>query len=123
MRRRILALVATLFLTGAGLACAGLPRPDPDRAPTRIQVENFHALPVEVHVVAGGEDYLLGRIESGRDELFLLPRAAGQDEPQIQVDPIGSEELFVSRPLVFAPGSLIHVAVEPRLGETLVTVR
>jgi hypothetical protein len=128
MTRSLLALIsAALFAVGvAGCATAdagnGFEEGTMEER-TTIQVENFNPMLVTIEAISRGTDYRLGQVETSQSQTFDLPATADELDLQIMVDPLGSSDTFVSHQVTAAPGSTVHVQVQPSLDFTTVTVR
>lgn len=123
MFRTFTGAVTALVLSVAVFGCASTQAGAPERAPTQIRVSNFNPLTVNVYAVSSGQNLRLGQINTGRTEVFRVPRGVNEFDLRILVDPIGSRLSWMTDPLVFTPGDVIEVRIESNLDLTSVTFR
>ncbi|MBX6364276.1 MAG: hypothetical protein IRZ00_10450 [Gemmatimonadetes bacterium] len=82
-----------------------------------MRVANHNWLDVDVYAVREGTKYRLGTVTSMTAQVFRLPSglATPSGDFQLLVDPIGSNEVFVTEPLLVAPGQLVDWSIENHL--------
>jgi hypothetical protein len=123
MLRTVSRAGTTLVLALVAFGCASTQGGAPERAPTQIRVSNYNPLTVTVYAVSSGQNYRLGQINTGRTEVFGVPRGVNEFDLRILVDPIGSRLSWMTDPLVYTPGDVIEVQIESNLNLTSVTFR
>ena len=117
------ALTATLALIGSLAACTGA-RAEPDvsasaqRASTvGVTVENDNSLTMTVYRVRSGTRFRLGTVTAFDTETFQVSEdALSAGTMQLLVDPIGSDEVFVTPAISVGTGQRIVLKVASQLG-------
>lgn len=130
MKRMFGAAAAVLALT-LGSACGGNEQSPwgPGISGTaegemRVQVENNNWYQVVVKAVSGaGAEQRLGEVETTGTRTFVVPGSVSTMGVRFLIDPIGSEERYLSPEVTPRQGMLVNLRVENNLQLSTVTVR
>lgn len=113
--------ILTVVLGACGVRDAGMERgvagqPAPTGGVT-LSVENHNWSDVVVYAVRSGMRYRLGTVTSmQRAELAVPPALTVADgDLRLLLDPIGSRNVFVTDPILVAPGDQVLFSVENHL--------
>lgn len=127
MPARRLLLCGILVL--AGTACRkGNDEPalasDPMLAPIRIEVQNNHALPVEIFVEGGGIHHRLGTVHPGMSATFQLPPAMiGNGSVEFLAVSSANRQPNRTGPILLSPGAVVDYVIGQVLFNSTATVR
>jgi hypothetical protein len=123
--RTFAALAAALLLTacadtrGRPVATRGMEEPEPEPAAASagsVLVTNHNRSLVIVRALIDGNNVRLGQVETGQSLTLTLPAGAhGATEVELVADPLASDEIYRTGPLLFAPGARIVLVVENQL--------
>ena len=114
MRRWSWVLLAAGVLAESGCGHAG--QVSPTGSPVRVEVTNQFALPMEIHILAGGADHRLGTVHPGMTIRFTVPQAMiGNGSVELQADPGPGNPTARSGVLLLAPGDIVewHIGAQP----------
>lgn len=129
MKLFTLASIAVLGLSGAA-ACASGGRTRTENlfggpsAPT-VTVQNDNWLDVVVYVLRGASRFRVGTVRATSSETFrLTAEGTGGTRPlQLLADPIGSDQGYVTDPVVLAPGQRLELRVGGAINTSTFSVR
>ena len=129
------AMAAVLAVAGLLGACAParthnggglsfLEESSPRKRPTTIKVTNNNWANVNVFILRGGTRYRLGMVTSMATTVFRLPEVAvlSQGDVRLMVDPIGSDQPYLTQPLVVNPGDKVEFNVQNQLSISSVSI-
>ncbi|HEX6308689.1 MAG TPA: hypothetical protein VFZ69_10905 [Longimicrobiales bacterium] len=116
---------------GLGLAVAGCASETDDtpknafgEGTATVVVQNNNWADMTVYAVRNGLRMRLGMVVSMGAQRFKLPRNAlgGAGDLRLLADPIGSDAVFRTQPLLVAPGQLIEFTLQNNLAHSTSTV-
>ncbi|MBW3534699.1 MAG: hypothetical protein KY453_05700 [Gemmatimonadetes bacterium] len=83
----------------------------------QVEVTNNNWMDMTVHAVRGGTRVRLGTVTTGSSQRFDLPRSlnARAGDLHLVADPIGSQRMHQSRPIMVEPGGLVRWSLENHL--------
>jgi hypothetical protein len=113
---------AAIGLVIAMMACGGTaanhdmtPSARPNRA-VLITVRNDNWLDVNVYRVRSGAQFRLGTVSALSVGTFMVPEAlVGGDALRLRIDPIGSNNVYTTDPIIVAPDQRVQLNVAERL--------
>ena len=117
------------FLLLAGAACRrGNDEPalasDPVLAPIRIEVQNNHALPIEIFVDGAGIHHRLGTVHPGMSATFQLPPAMiGNGSVEFLAVSSANRQPNRTGPILLSPGAVVDYTIGQVLFNSTATVR
>jgi hypothetical protein len=125
LRCAVTALAMSLVVGACGVADSGArsaPAPRMERA--TVHVTNNNWSDVRIFAVYQGQRVRLGTVTSMGSQVLRIPqtmvRAAGNI--RLLVDPIGSNDTFVSEPLHIRPGQQVEFTVQNHIAISTVSV-
>ena len=123
---RLLALA--LFLTASACAHSGGGEAKPEiretGIPAYVEVDNQHALPMEVYAFASGITQRLGTVHPGMASRFTVPpNLIGNGSVRFEARPSGGGQPFRSGELLLEPGSVVDIRIAAQLFNSTVTRR
>ncbi len=128
MLRGLRLLVPALLLTAAACAHSGIGESGPEiretGIPAYIEVQNQHALPMEITVYASGITQRLGTVHPGMASRFTIPQnLIGNGSAQFEARPSGGGQPFRSGEILLAPGAVIDLRIAAQLFNSTLTRR
>ena len=101
-RHALLAVAAATMLTACSSATYPTREAARQNAPTQILVRNHNWSDMTVYAIKNSQRVRLGQVTSNSAARLTLPRGidASSSQLQLEADPIGSNETFVSQPMV-----------------------
>ncbi len=89
-----------------------------------VHVENHNWQDVDMFAVREGTKVRLGMVTSMSTGDFRLPQSllAGSPNVQLRIDPIGSNDAFLTQAILVAPGQTVELRIENNLNLTSYTV-
>ena len=128
MLRGLRLLVSALFLSTSACAPSGGSDTSPEiretGIPAYVEVQNQHALPMEVYAFASGITQRLGTVHPGMSGRFTLPQnLIGNGSVQFEARPSGGGKPFRSGEILLEPGSVVDLEIAAQLFNSTVTRR
>ena len=128
MLRGLRLLVPALLLTASACAHSGGGEAKPEiretGIPAYVEVENQHALPMEVTVLGSGSTHRMGTVLPGMSShLVVPPNLFGNGSVRFEARPSGGGQPFRSGELLLAPGATVDFVIAARLFNSTVTRR
>jgi hypothetical protein len=121
-------LVPALLLTATACAHSGGGEAKPEiretGIPAYLEVQNQHALPMEVDAFASGITQRLGTVHPGMAGRFRIPQnLIGNGSVRFEVRPSGGGHPFRSGEILLEPGAVVDLEIASRLFNSTVTRR
>jgi hypothetical protein len=128
MLRGLTLLVPALLLTVSACAHSGGGETKPEiretGIPAYVEVDNQHALPMEVYAFASGITQRLGTVHPGMSSRFTVPpNLIGNGSVRFEARPSGGGQPFRSGELLLEPGSVVDIRIAAQLFNSTVTRR
>jgi hypothetical protein len=128
MLRGLKLLVPALLLSTSACAHSGGGDTSPEirenGIPAYVEVQNQHALPMEVYAFASGITQRLGTVHPGMSGRFTLPQnLIGNGSVQFEARPSGGGKPFRSGEILLEPGSVVDLEIAAQLFNSTVTRR
>jgi hypothetical protein len=97
---------------------------DPMQAPIRIEVQNNHALPVEILVEGSGIHHRLGTVHPGMKATFQLPPAMiGNGSVELLAQSSAYRNPHRTGPILLSPGAVVDYVIRQTLFNSTATIR
>jgi hypothetical protein len=128
MLRGLRLLVPALILSASACSHSGGGETSPqireNGIPAYVEVQNQHALPMEVYAFASGITQRLGTVHPGMSSRFTIPpNLIGNGSVQFEVRPSGGGQPFRSGETLLEPGSVVDLRIAAQLFNSTVTRR
>jgi hypothetical protein len=126
MLRGLRLLVPALLLTACARSGGGEAKPGirETEIPAYVEVENQHALPMEVYAFASGITQRLGTVHPGMTGRFTIPQnLIGNGSVRFEVRPSGGGQPFRSGEILLEPGAVVDLEIAAQLFNSTVTRR
>jgi hypothetical protein len=128
MLRGLRLLVPALILSAAACSHSGGGETSPqireNGIPAYVEVENQHALPMEVYAFASGITQRLGTVHPGMSGRFTIPpNLIGNGSVRFEARASGGGQPFRSGEILLEPGSVVDMRIEAQLFNSTVTRR
>ena len=128
MFRGLRLLVPALILSAFGCSHSGGGETSPqireNGIPAYVEVENQHALPMEVYAFASGITQRLGTVHPGMSSRFTIPpNLIGNGSVRFEARPTGGGQPFRSGEILLEPGSVVDLRIAAQLFNSTVTRR
>lgn len=93
--------------------------------PVTVEVKNQSWSTVHVYLLTGGQYSSLGQLTSQNTEQYEVTARmmSGRHEVRLAADPVGSNQGFISDPIVVNPGDLVSWTLTEPLSHSSVMVR
>jgi hypothetical protein len=122
--RRLVGLATALLTISACSHGGGGGEVRPTEIPVSVEVNNRHALPMEVFAVGSGITQRLGTVHPGMASHFTVPaNLVGNGSVTFEARPTGSGQPFRSGEILLAPGAVVDFTIAPQLFNSTVTRR
>ncbi len=91
----------------------------------RLEVENSHFNVVTIYAVVGGSKHRVGDVPGKGSETFSIdPMKINLDQGfRLSVDPLGSNQGFLSNVIFPNPGATVALTVADQVGMSFLTIR
>jgi hypothetical protein len=124
-QRLLLCGILLLASTACRRASDEPPLPsDPVRAPIRIEVQNNHALPIEIFVEGSGIHHRLGTVHPGMNATFELPAAMiGNGSVELLAQSSANRNPNRTGPILLSPGAVVDYVIGQVLFNSTATIR
>jgi hypothetical protein len=97
---------------------------DPVLAPVRIEVQNNHALPVEIFVEGSGIHHRLGTVHPGMSATFQLPAALiGNGSVELLAQSSAYRNPNRTGPILLSPGAVVDYVIRQVFFNSTATIR
>jgi hypothetical protein len=97
---------------------------DPVLAPIRIEVQNNHALPIEIFVEGSGIHHRLGTVHPGMSASFQLPATMiGNGSVELLAQSSANRNPNRTGPILLSPGAVVDYVIGQVLFNSTATVR
>jgi hypothetical protein len=121
-------LVPVLLLTVSACTHSGGGEASPqireNGIPAYVEVQNQHALPMEVYAFASGITQRLGTVHPGMSSRFTIPpNLIGNGSVQFEARASGGGQPFRSGEILLEPGSVVDLRIAAQLFNSTVTRR
>ena len=128
MLRGLRFLVPALLVTAAACAHSGGGEAKPEiretGIPAYVEVQNQHALPMEVYAFASGITQRLGTVYPGMSGRFTIPQnLIGNGSVRFEARPSGGGQPFRSGEILLEPGAVVDLEIAAQLFNSTVTRR
>ena len=128
MLRRSRLLVPVLLLTASACSHSRGGEVEPEvretGIPAYVEVENQHALPMEIYAFASGITQRLGTVHPGMSSRFTIPpNLIGNGSVRFEARASGGGQPFRSGEILLEPGSVVDMRLEAQLFNSTVTRR
>ena len=124
MLRRLVGLATAMLTISACSHGGGGGEVRPTEIPVSVEVNNRHALPMEVSAVGSGITQRLGTVHPGMASHFTVPaNLVGNGSVQFEARPSGGGQPFRSGEVLLAPGAVVDFTIAPQLFNSTVTRR
>jgi hypothetical protein len=128
MLRGLRLLVPALLLTASACSHSGGGEVKPEiretGIPAYVEVDNQHALPMEVYAFASGITQRLGTVHPGMNSRFTIPQnLIGNGSVRFEARPSGGGQPFRSGEILLEPGSVVDLRIAAQLFNSTVTRR
>lgn len=111
-----LVLFACADTGGRPVASPGTEEPSPAEAPVRVRVTNQNWSRMAVYAIVDGTRVRLGEVETGASLAMVMPPAATRaGEVELLADPLASDDVFLTGPLLIGPGDVVELVIENNL--------
>ena len=90
-----------------------------------VEVRNLAWKNIHVYAISGGSWTSLGVLSSQGESTYELPRGfvGGRQEIRLAADPVGSNQAFISDPILVEPGDVVGWTIQDNLALSSVFVR
>lgn len=123
LSRRIWVIAPALLLTWACTHSGG-GEIKPGEIPVSVEVNNQHALPMDVTALGSGIVYRMGTVHPGMRSHFKVPQTlVGNGSVTFEARPVGGGQPFRSGEILLSPGALVDFRIAPQLFNSTVTLR
>ena len=128
MLRGLRLLVPALILSASACSHSGGGETSPqireNGIPAYVEVENQHALPMEVYAFASGITQRLGTVHPGMSSRFTIPpNLIGNGSVRFEARASGGGQPFRSGEILLEPGSVVDLRIAAQLFNSTATRR
>jgi hypothetical protein len=128
MRRGLtVSIIGLLLLTGHACRRAADEAPlpaDPVASPIQIEVQNNHALPVEVFITGAGVNHRLGTVHPGMSASFRVPPGMiGNGSVELLAQSSAVRQPNRTGPILLSPGAIVDYVIAAQLFNSTATIR
>ncbi len=117
-------LVTALVLMTPACSGSGGGDVEPVRKRVTVEVENQHALPMEIHAIGSGINHRLGTVHPGMRGTFEIPQnLIGSSSVMLEARPSDTGRSFRSGDLLVTPGSVLDFIITQQLFSSTVVQR
>jgi hypothetical protein len=97
---------------------------DPVASPIQIEVQNNHALPVDLFIVGSGVNHRLGTVHPGMNASFRVPPGMiGNGSVELLAQSSAHRQPARTGPILLAPGAIVDYVVAAQLFNSTATIR
>jgi len=113
-RHAALAIAAATLMTACSNATYPTREAARQNAPTQVLVRNHNWMDMTVYAIKNSQRVRIGQVTSNATARFSLPRGidASSGAIQLEADPVGSNESFVSQPITVEQGTVLNWTIE-----------
>jgi hypothetical protein len=113
-RHAALAIAAATLMTACSTASYPTREAARRNAPTQVVVRNHNWMDMNVYAIRNSQRVRIGQVTSNATARLSIPRGMDLSSGAIQLeaDPIGSNESFVSQPIALEQGTVLNWTIE-----------